>query len=212
MEMAREASSAQVGDGCASRVSTPDESPSPRRGNHRIAPLLVVTGPPGAGKSTVARALAERFDPSVLVEGDAFYGFLRRGAIAPWLPHAHSQNTVVTRAAAAAAGGYAAGGYATVYDGVVGPWFLPDFTAATSLDRVEYVVLLPSVERCLRRVTTRRGHGFNDAAATRHMHEQFVTASIDQRHLFVDPPEKAESVTERIMRALAAGDLQYSTS
>jgi hypothetical protein len=40
---------------------------------------------------------------------------------------------VVTRAAAAAAGRYAAGGYATVYDGVVGPWYLADFAAAAGL-------------------------------------------------------------------------------
>jgi adenylate kinase family enzyme len=136
-----------------------------------------VTGPRGAGKSTVARLLAERFDPSVLVEGDAFYGFLRRGAVAPWLPDAHSQNTVVTQAAASAAGRYAAGGFTTIYDGVVGPWFLADFTTATGLNRLEYVVLLPSVEECLARVATRQDHGFTDEAATRHMHEQFATAS-----------------------------------
>jgi energy-coupling factor transporter ATP-binding protein EcfA2 len=41
------------------------------------APLLVVTGPPGAGKSTVAAVLAGRFPESALVEVDAFFGFLR---------------------------------------------------------------------------------------------------------------------------------------
>ncbi|HEV6952732.1 MAG TPA: hypothetical protein VKY86_05715 [Promicromonospora sp.] len=48
--------------------------------------LLLVTGPPGSGRSTVTAALAELWEPSVLVEGDAFFAFLRRGAISPWLP------------------------------------------------------------------------------------------------------------------------------
>ena len=86
--------------------------------------LLVVTGPPGAGKSTVARILADAFDPSVLVQGDAFFAFLARGAIEPWLPESGPQNEVVVRAAAAATGRFVAGGYATVYDGVLGPWFI----------------------------------------------------------------------------------------
>jgi hypothetical protein len=51
------------------------------------------------------------FGHTVLVRGDAFsFGFLARGAIEPWRPAAHGQNEVVTRAAAAAAGRYAAGG------------------------------------------------------------------------------------------------------
>jgi dephospho-CoA kinase len=86
-----------------------------------MAFLVVVTGPPGAGKSMAARALAGKFDRSVLVAGDAFFGFLARGAIAPWQPAAHRQNGVVVRAAAAATGRFVAGGYNTVYDGVLGP-------------------------------------------------------------------------------------------
>jgi adenylate kinase family enzyme len=34
-----------------------------------VALLIVVTGPPGAGKSTVARALASEFDRSALLPG-----------------------------------------------------------------------------------------------------------------------------------------------
>ncbi len=171
--------------------------------------LLVVTGPPGAGKSTVAGLLAERFDPSVLVAGDAFFGFLARGAIEPWLPAAHAQNGIVTDAAAAAAGRYATGGYTTIYDGVIGPWFLPAFAAATGLECVHYVVLMPSVDRCWERVNTRRDHGFGDETATRKMHHEFATAEIDRRHVLADPPDEPQAVADLVVAALADESLAH---
>ena len=127
----------------------------------RMGRLLLITGPPGAGKSTVARIVADRAKRSVLVSGDTFFGFLARGAIQPWLAESNEQNEIVTRAAASAASTYAASGYSTVYDGVVGPWFLPVFLSATTLEQLDYVILLPDVESCVRRVETRRGHGLS---------------------------------------------------
>lgn len=119
-----------------------------------MASLLVITGPPGAGKSTVAGMVARRRNPSVLIEGDAFFAFLDQGAIAPWLPESHAQNDVVVRAAAAAAGRFAAT-YTAIYDGVIGPWFLPTFAEETGLETLHYVILLPSIEECVERVLTR---------------------------------------------------------
>ena len=171
--------------------------------------LLVVTGPPGAGKSTVARRLARRAGRSVLVEGDAFFGFLANGAIAPGLPESNTQNTVVTEAAASAAGRFATGGYTTVYDGVVGPWFLATFAAATGLARLDYVVLLPSEEICVRRVGTRQDHAFSDEAATRKMHAEFAQAAIDRRHVLVDPPDDSVAVIRLVEAARDRGDLAY---
>jgi hypothetical protein len=126
------------------------------------------------------------------------------------LPEANGQNDVVTRVAAAAAGHYAANGYVTVYDGVVGPWFLPTFTAATGLDSLSYVILLPSVERCVERVATRQNHGFGNEAATRTMHQQFSEADIPSRHVLHDPWEQDAEVADFVLSALARGALEYS--
>jgi predicted ABC-type ATPase len=172
--------------------------------------LLVVTGPPGAGKSTVARLLVDHFDRSALVEGDSFFAFLARAAIDPWLPEAGPQNEIVARAAASATGHFSAGGYATVYDGVVGPWSLPAFADAAGLESLGYVILLPPVELCVERVLRRRDHGFGDEAATRSMHRQFAEAAIPSRHVLHDPPESPAAVTELISSALARGTLEYS--
>lgn len=169
----------------------------------------MLTGPPGAGKSTAARALASGFEPSALVAGDDFFGFIDRGFISPWLPEADAQNTVVTAAAAAAAGRFAAA-FMVVYDGVVGPWFLRTFAAATGLVRLHYAVLLPPMELCVQRVRTRAGHGFTDLAAARHMYLQLAQARIDPRHLIVDPPTPADAVAALVRDRITDGSLLHS--
>jgi cytidylate kinase len=170
--------------------------------------LLVVTGPPGVGKSTVAALVADRLPRSVLVGGDAFFDFLRQGAIEPWLPESHAQNEIVTEAAAVATGRFARD-YATVYDGVMGPWFVDRFLRSSGLDALDYVVLLPGVEVCVERVLTRVGHGFRDEAAARKMHGEFTRAEIDGRHV-LDNDGDAESAVDEILERWERGSLQIT--
>jgi predicted ABC-type ATPase len=173
-----------------------------------VGSLLVVTGPPGAGKSTVAPLLAADEERSTLVQGDAFFGFLARGAIAPWLPESQEQNAVVTRAMAAAVGELVRGGYATVFDGVLGPWFVPTFLGGGGLDglAIDYLVLLPPVEVCVERVAARVDHGFSDEAATRHMHAQFADSDVDDRHV-IHGDAAPHLVLELVRTRRARGDL-----
>ena len=53
-------------------------------------------------------------------------------------------------------GRYAVGGYLTIYDGVIGPWPLPDFAAAVGAESLHCAVLLPAAGQCLRQVADRR--------------------------------------------------------
>ncbi len=174
-----------------------------------VAELIVVTGPPGAGKTTAARVLSGLFDHSALVAGDDFFAFIDQGYVAPWTREAARQNDVVIGAAAAGAGRLAAGGYTVVFDGVIGPWFLERFTAATGLGAVHYVMLLPAESVCVERVRSRVGHGFADIKAMRHMYRQFADADVAARHV-LDSTGDVETVARRILSFVQEGAVLWS--
>jgi 2-phosphoglycerate kinase len=50
------------------------------------APILVVGGPAGVGKTTVARLVAAAFDRSAHVPIDDFLRFVASGWAEPWVP------------------------------------------------------------------------------------------------------------------------------
>lgn len=122
------------------------------------ADVIILTGPPGAGKSTTARALAETFPRSVHLHTDDFWHFIASGAIPPYLPESDAQNQTVMRAIRAAALAYAAGGFTTIVDGIIGPWMLHHFRShdpAAPAPRLHYAVLRPALPETLRRAQAR---------------------------------------------------------
>jgi chloramphenicol 3-O-phosphotransferase len=96
----------------AMEMAVPSEPVTP-------GPIVLITGPPGSGKSTVARLVAERFDPALSIESDWFWTTIVHGQVAPWLPDADAQNRTVLRTCAAAAAELARGGYPLVMNGPI---------------------------------------------------------------------------------------------
>jgi len=174
-----------------------------------VSDLVVVSGPPGAGKTTVAGFLSHMFEPSALVAGDDFFAFIDQGYIPPWTAEAHQQNKTVVEAAAAAAGRLTLGGYTVIYDGGIGPWFLEPFRRAAAIDCLHYVLLLPPERDCVKRVGSRVGHGFTDLEAARHMYREFADADIDPRHVVTVTGAPAD-IASSIFELVQAGSLRVA--
>jgi adenylate kinase family enzyme len=168
---------------------------------------LIVTGPPGAGKTTVARLLAERAPASVCLDADGFFHAIRRGYVLPWQEEANEQNRTVLSALAAAARTYAAGGYQVVVDGIVGPWFLPLFADAFSAERLplHYVVLRPARETALARAIVRSGDALTDEGPVDHMHRAFTRLGAYEAHVIDNGMLDPEHTAERIEAGMADG-------
>lgn len=136
--------------------------------------VVIVSGPPGSGKSTIAAALAESADRGVHLESDWFLRWIRSGFIPPHLPASHSQNIAVMDIVTDAAAGYATAGYVVVWDGIVGPWFLERVVSRLSARgvRVRYLVVRAERETALARVLER--DGTTELSGAEVMWDQFV--------------------------------------
>lgn len=171
--------------------------------------MTILTGPPGAGKTTVAELLASGAHvPTVHVTTDLFYRSIRTGFVLPYLPEAQRQNEVVVDAIVATVATFARGGYDVVVDGIVGPWFLPPFRAAAERDRLalSYVVLRPGLDITLSRAQRRADRELKDVDAITGLYTAFEQLGDLERHAIDTGHLDAEQTAAEVRRVLAAGE------
>ena len=165
--------------------------------------MYLITGPMAAGKSTVARLLAERFERAVHLEGDLFRRSIVSGRVemTPDPPaEALDQLRLRYRLAATAAQTYTAHRFTVVMDDVVAGPLLPEFLDLVDYRPLHVVVLLPSAEALAAREEARssRGYGAWRAAELRAV---FVDET-PRLGLWIDstnqtPAETVEAVIDR---------------
>lgn len=180
-----------------------------------VASVLLLTGSPGCGKSTVAPLVADRHEPSACLELDWFFAKVRRGFVDPWRAEAHAQNRVILGAAAEALAAFAAGGYFTVGDGILYPFMLDLFAEACAPHGIElnYAVLQAPVDVVLGRVQDRRSESVEFGALSapvvvEDLWAQFESHGIEERHRVDAGGRAPQAVAEDVDGRLRAGDLR----
>ena len=179
------------------------------------APILLLTGSPGCGKTTVAPLVADRHKPSVCLELDWFFAKVRKGFIQPWRGDAHAQNRVILGAAAEAVATFAEGGYFTVAEGILYPFMLDLFAEACAPHGIQlnYAVLRAPIGVVQQRVRDRRSEpqhvgALADADVVDDLWAQFEKQGVEERHRVDSGERTPDAIAEEIDSRLGAGEFR----
>jgi hypothetical protein len=170
--------------------------------------ITVITGPPGAGKTTVAAALARSAPLGVHLVADQCFHWIVAGYVAPWSPGANRQNATVIDVIGAASARYSAGGYRVIVDGIVGPWFLPRFrrSVGSDADGLRYVILRPTRDVAYQRALGRGGQ--QDPVApepVRTMYDVFENLGQFEDHVIDSSDQHPAETVRAVQRNLDDG-------
>jgi chloramphenicol 3-O-phosphotransferase len=170
--------------------------------------VYLVTGPMAAGKSTVARLLAERFDRGVHLEGDVFRRSIVTGReeMTPDASRAAiEQLRLRYRLGASVADAYCDAGFTVALEDVVAGELLSDYVEAIRSRPLHVFVLLPSIEVIAEREAARTHKGYTGWSVAE-FHEGFVRTT-PRIGLWLDTSEQtAEQTVDEILASVSRSE------
>jgi 2-phosphoglycerate kinase len=137
--------------------------------------ICLITGPAGSGKSSVSKALANKFDRSAVIEVDTLREMIKGGYVRPW-PHNEEvdlQLSLSAKNACDMANNLLEKGFNVFIDDVVGGKLLEQYSGFFKDKNFKAFLLMPSLEALLKRFDD-RGNDKELRERTIELHNRFL--------------------------------------
>lgn len=165
--------------------------------------VILISGPPGAGKSAAARELVKLLDgPAAYIEGDVFWGFLAKTAGRS----RRSDAKPLIRAMMLSALAFSKSGYTVVVDFSIGPWHVDLFKDWLGDAKVHYIIVCPSVRVCAQRAAVRSDGAIVDYAPYRDLYDAFARGHAFEKNLIRDDDAEPCAIATKIAQSSRSGD------
>jgi len=167
-----------------------------------LKPVILLSGPPGAGKTTVGKELVAILPgPVVCIEGDKFWSFFAKGY--EIMEENKNFITIMTSMTTASLA-FVRAGYRVIIDFSVPPWFLPTVFKITNDRKIalDYVVIRPSQKICAERAAARTEGTVANYARFKDFYDTFDKAA---RFTISDDESHAAAIADHIRDGLYEG-------
>ncbi len=163
--------------------------------------LIIITGPPGAGKSTVSQALALKLKKPVYLPTDIIRSFFVNGSYVPWdtSPKAKRQHRLFEDVVTSMVEQYITNGYKVILDGIYDDQDVVKLSTVSK--KVKAFILLPTLQ-----ITRSRDQGREKAKQIPHrvkpLHDYFSSTSLKHFELIDSSELDAKQTLRKITSKL----------
>jgi thymidylate kinase len=145
------------------------------KNNNQKPIICLITGPAGAGKTSVSKALSKKLERSVVINVDELRHMIIGGYIKPWPwnEEVKVQTSLGVKNACMLANNFFESGFNVIIDDVIGKTFFKLYSEFLSNKPVKIFLLLPTLEALLKRFD-QRGVDEELRKRTPELHEKFT--------------------------------------